>query len=241
MSLDRFEQRRRSDRRRRVLRWGIGLLVVVLVVGGGWLVAFSSALAVRSVEVKGLRTLTAKQVESRAEVPVGRPLARLDTVAIEERVSRIARVQSVQVDRSWPHTVSITVTERRPVAWIEQDGRIRVVDRYGVDYRTVPRPPRGLVEVTVGSFDARKRQQALEEAAAVVDQLRREQPRLARVLRSVSADTKDSVTLGLTKRRTVVWGSADKFQDKATVLRALLEIRASRYDVSAPEQPTTKK
>ncbi|MEH3034197.1 MAG: FtsQ-type POTRA domain-containing protein [Aeromicrobium erythreum] len=241
MSLDRFEQRRRHDRRRRWLRRALLVLVPVLVVALAWTVWFSSALAVRTVEVEGRTTLTEKQVLDRAQVPVGRPLARVDTVAIEERVSRISRVESVEVDRGWPHTIVVRVVERRPVVWTRVGGQVRAVDRYGIDYRTLAKPPKGLVEVSVDSFDARVRQQALEEAASVVERLRADAPDLYRAVQSVDADTKDSVTLDLTKGRTVTWGSRAKFAEKEKVLRALLRISARTYDVSAPEQPTTKK
>jgi cell division protein FtsQ len=38
----------------------------------------------------------------------------------------------------------------------------------------------------------------------------------------------------------VVWGSAEQNEEKAVVLRPLLKVDAERYDVSAPELPTTK-
>ena len=53
--------------------------------------------------------------------------------------------------------------------------------------------------------------------------------------------SKDSVQLVLGKNRTVTWGSAAKGEQKLTVLRSLLKIKARGYDVSAPEQPTTRR
>jgi len=45
----------------------------------------------------------------------------------------------------------------------------------------------------------------------------------------------------LGKNRTVTWGSAAQGQQKLTVLRSLLKIKARGYDVTAPEQPTTRR
>ncbi len=57
---------------------------------------------------------------------------------------------------------------------------------------------------------------------------------------SISASTKDSIILDLTKGRTVTWGSAGNAERKLTVLNSLLQISAKEYDVSAPDQPTTR-
>ena len=49
------------------------------------------------------------------------------------------------------------------------------------------------------------------------------------------------VTLRLTRDRTVVWGSPERGDRKATVLTALMSRRADVYDVSAPDAPTTRR
>ena len=80
------------------------VLVPVLVLAGAgalvWVVWFSSLLAAEDVTVDGLDTLEAAQVEEVAQVPLGRPLARLDTVGVEGRVGAMERVESVRVERS---------------------------------------------------------------------------------------------------------------------------------------------
>ena len=50
----------------------------------------------------------------------------------------------------------------------------------------------------------------------------------------------DSITLTLADGRSVRWGSADESQRKVQVLAILLKQKASVYDVSGPEQPTTR-
>jgi len=49
----------------------------------------------------------------------------------------------------------------------------------------------------------------------------------------------DSILLELRDGDQVRWGSAESSQQKAAVLAALLQIPATVYDVSVPEQPTT--
>src|SRR6516165_8999863 len=51
------------------------------------------------------------------QVPGGplAPRARLDTAAVARRVEQITQVQSAQVSRDWPDSVTIAIRERTPV------------------------------------------------------------------------------------------------------------------------------
>jgi cell division protein FtsQ len=240
MSQALFEQRRRAARWRRAGQVALGLLAVGLVAGALWLVWFSTVLVVKKVDVAGMTTLKPAAISARAEVPMGLPLARIDSVAIETRVAGMERIDQVDVRRRWPNTVVIHVKERVPIAWVMSEGRIRYVDHNGVDFRTVSRKPDKLVEIRVGTTEPLIRQQALEAVTKVVSFLRSDGRDIFRQIKYASASTQDSVTLRLTDKRTVVWGSAEHNDKKLTVLRPLLRVDASRYDVSAPELPTTR-
>lgn len=241
MSDPRFDARRRGgllDRWRRTL---IIVFCVVLVGGIVWLGWFSALFAVRTVVIDGETTLTASQIRTEAEVPVGRPLARVDTVGIESRVASMERVQEVKVSRSWPSTIRIEVVERIPIAYAVLGDEIRALDRYGIAFRTFEKKPKDLLEVRVTIGDPRGRQQTLESAASVVEVIERKDPSLRKLVQFVSATSKDSIVLDLTEGRTVTWGSAGNVTRKLAVLKSLLTIKAKAYDVSAPDQPTTRK
>ncbi|MGH3459604.1 cell division protein FtsQ/DivIB [Aeromicrobium sp.] len=241
MSEQRFAERRRSEKWRRVRRVFLVLLGVGVVGGLVWVIWFSSALAVDRVQVEGTTTLKPTDIRSQAAVRLGRPLARVDTVAIESKVAAMARIDRVDVSRRWPSTIRIEVVERKPVAWVMSGISIRMLDRYGVDFRTVRSEPKNLVEVRVETISARKRQQSLESSTAVIDVLRTGDPGLLKQVQYVRVSSKDSVQLVLGKNRTVTWGSAAKGEQKLQVVRSLLKIKATDYDVSAPEQPTTRR
>ena len=70
---------------------------------------------------------------------------------------------------------------------------------------------------------------------AVVD------PNIFGRLKSISAESQDSVELLLDGGKTVVWGDSGNAEQKVQTLNALLDVPARRYDVSAPERPTTEK
>jgi cell division protein FtsQ len=235
-----FEKRRRAQRWRRVRRWLLGILAVGAIAGAIWLIWFSTVLVATKVEVEGMTSLRADTIRDKADVPLGVQLARLDTVAIETRVARMQRIDKVEVRRHWPNTVLISVKERVPVGWVVSDGAIRYVDRNGIDFRTVSDEPKKLVEFRIDTVDPLTRQQALEAVTRVITFLRSEAHDLYVQIEYVSAATQDSVHLRLTGKRTVVWGSAEHNAEKAVVLRPLLKVDAERFDVSAPELPTTK-
>jgi cell division protein FtsQ len=241
VSETRFADRVQDQRRRRWRRIAIGTLVVLGVALVVWVIWFSRVLAVHQVVVDGETTMSESQIRSAAAIRTGEPLARVDIPSIEARIASMERIQNVTVERSWPRTIRIKIVERTPVAWVSVGGAIRGLDRYGVDFRTYTHAPKGLLEVQVTVGDARQRQQTLESVAGLIEMLDSKDPALRKNVQSISASSKDSIELDMTQGRTVVWGSGASSSRKLVVLRALLRIDAQRYDVSAPDQPTTKK
>ncbi len=229
-------RRRRSRARaiRLVLRGLVGALVVAVVAGLVWLVGFSPALAVSSVEVRGTSVLTTDQVTAAAQVPLGTPLLRLDTAPIQARVAALPPVARVEVTRSWPQGVRITVVERTPTyALRNADGTVSLVDRAGVAYFVAATAPDGLLQAELAKPDPRLQRDVATVVAALPAVLR-DQATL------VTAQSVDHIVIRLDGGRQVIWGSADQSEVKAQVAAALLVTRASVYDVSAPSHPATK-
>lgn len=237
---DRFTERRLDLRRHRWFHIALAAVGAVLVGVVIWLIWFSSVLDARTVSVEGQSSLSATQVRKAADVPLGGPLARVDLTAVEARVKAVPRVRLVEVSRSWPHGVTIDVTERSAVVWSRVGGEFRGIDRFGVDFRSYPKKPSGLIEARVSATDAEQRLQTLQAVAAIADGIRRDDPALRKQIQAIIGSTKDSVVLDLTKGRTVTWGSEAQAARKLEVLEQLLEIDAKGYDVSAPDQPTTR-
>lgn len=228
-----FARRRWAQRLRRLRPVLYAALVLVLLGTAVWLVFFSSVVTVRGVSVSGNQTLSAERIEKVAKAPIGRPLARVDLAAIQARVESLSAVKSVSVSRSWPHTVSIDVTERTPVAVVDRGAGLQAVDDDGVLFGSYPQRPDDLPLVHTA---ADVKAEALAEAARVVTSLR---PDIAAKVDSVDVESVDRISLHLTGGRTVMWGSAEESAEKAAVLAVLLEQKADRIDVSVPARPTT--
>ncbi len=231
------EARRRFVRRqwaRRWLAWRPVLVAVLLlgvVAGAGWLVFFSSTLAVKGVQVEGTAVLAEGRVQRAAAVPTGEPLARVDLGAVEARVRNLAPVLEVDVSRAWPDRVRIDVVEREAVAVVDQAGVLRGVDDQGVMFRRYAVRPPGMPLLRIASGTGAD---ALAEAARVVELLPGD---ISARVEYVAVSTVDTISLRLRSGQSVQWGSAESSAQKAEVLAVLLEQKASAYDVSVPGQP----
>jgi cell division protein FtsQ len=199
-----------------------------------WVVAFSPVLGARTVTVRGEHVVSAQQILAAADIPHGTPLVRLDTAAVTARIERLDGVFSARVTTSYPSTVVISVVERSPVGVLQHGGSYILVDRTGVQYRTVSSAPARLpVFVLPNDASARAGGQALATVAAALPASLR-----ARI-RSMQAADPAAVTLVTTGGKTVRWGSAARSAEKARILPTLLRTRASLVDVSDPVRPFT--
>lgn len=222
----------------------IVVLVAVVVLLGLclWLLYGSSWLKVSRVRAADTGVLTPRQIEDAAGAPIGTPLISLDTAAIEARVVRkLPRVDSVEVSRSWPNTVELKVTERKPVLLVKKGSEFEEVDSAGVRFDTVGKAPSGvpLLELAVDRTASPQRfstARLLREAASVRAGLPAE---VARAVTSLQLRSYDAISLNLSGGRTVMWGSGEDGAAKARALTALMKAvpNAHHFDVSAPSAP----
>jgi cell division protein FtsQ len=211
------------------------LVVVVLAAFGTWLIAFSSAFGVGTVQVHGTHELTAAQVRTAADIADGTPLVRVDTADITRRVERLPDVASAQVSTSFPSTVSIEVVERQAVAYVRSHGQVMLVDRTGARYRSIGSTPAGLPRLVLasGAASAPSRAAVATVAASLPAVLRQ---RVA----SIQAQDPDAITLVLRGGTIVRWGSASRNAEKAQILPALLHRDATQIDITDPDLPVTR-
>jgi cell division protein FtsQ len=231
---DRFAERARSERRRRLRRRYLVLALAVLPPALAVAAYASPLLRVTGVDVHGAHRLTPARIVSAARVGSGSSLVTLDTDEVRRRVTSLRGVRSATVRRAWPHRVVIEVVERVPaVAVAQEGGGVHLYDREGVSLGVSAKAPKGAVvlRVTGSGPPAKLVPVGFQVVKSLPADLR------ARV-RDASVRTRDDVLLTLADGATVAWGSAQDGAAKAAALRALLAHPARHYDVRAPGNVT---
>ncbi|WP_067631114.1 cell division protein FtsQ/DivIB [Actinomadura latina] len=223
-------------------RWK-AIFVALLVVGAlglvTWVLLGSRLLVVRHVEVAGAGLAPRDRIVAAAGIDLGTPMARLRTGAIGERVERLREVESAEIERHWPGTVRIVVRERVPVAVYARGGQYHLLDRHGVTVADGVSRPSGLPALTVASAGPSDR--ATRAALTVLTGL---PERLRRGISEVEATGPEAVTLHTGDGQTVVWGAAERAEEKIRLLDAVRRTAAGRairtVDISSPEVLRTK-
>ncbi|MGH3750337.1 MAG: cell division protein FtsQ/DivIB [Micromonosporaceae bacterium] len=216
-------------------RWLVIALVLVVSGAGTWLLYGTSLCSVAQVRVEGVRVLSAGQVRQAADVRLGAPLARLDTDAIDDRVSRLAPARRVTVERDWPDAVVVRVLERTPVAAVPARNGFAIVDGAGVVFDSAPQRPGDLplVELKNPSPNNALTRDTLRVLDSLTEPLRAALVKLA-------APSLTRIRLHLTEGRVVIWGDAEQSRKKAEVATILIRRSAKVIDVSAPDVVTTR-
>jgi cell division protein FtsQ len=223
-----------SARRRRWPRRVLVLaLVLAILAAAGWLVGFSSILAVTQVRVTNVHRISPDRVREVAAVPLGVPLARQDVAAIDRRVSAIPQISSATVRREWPNSIKITVVERKPLLGILQPDGYAIVDRSGVVFETQPILPRGVLRTDIDP----DRVELLAEVATIVLAM---PASLKKKVARIGATSPSAVNVILTNGVRVNWGTAADSVLKAQLVVTLLKRHPSMIDVSSPHNPAVR-
>lgn len=227
--------RARIRRRRRILFLALGAAAIVAV--AIWALLGSGLFVVRSVSVTGAGAVPRAEVLRAADIKPGTPLARVDTAAVARRVEQITQVQSAQVSRDWPDSVTIVIRERTPVLAVTSSGGFALIDKSGVVVSHVASRPPGMVLFdTAADPSSLRGNRAVQAAVTVLHQL---PARIRRQVLAVAAPSPDAVTLDLRQGVTVLWGGTDRAAAKAAELVILMRTRASFYNLSDPNTAVT--
>ncbi|MFC9762269.1 cell division protein FtsQ/DivIB [Rhodococcus jostii] len=212
----------------------MGAVGVVVVVALGLVAWFTPLLSVRKTDVAGATSISEEQIRQVLAVPQGQPLLRVDTEGAAQRVAAIPKVASARVQRVYPSTIRVTVTERVPVVFVDSPGGTHLLDAEAVDYEIAPPPPGvpRLVTESPGWGDP-----STEAAIEVLESM---PPQLRGQVGQVAAKSISDISVTLLDGRIVVWGGTEKSERKAAVTLPLLTQPGQTYDVSSPDLPTVR-
>ena len=210
----RFTSRSRHRRNLWLAAGGTVLALVAFVLVG----VFSPLMALRTIEITGTNRIPAADVAQALEGQLGTPLPLLDLAEVKGQLSEFSLIRSYVTESRPPDTLVVRIVEREPVG--------AITSAAGFD----------LVDAADGASGA-----GFQAGVAVVGAL----PEGIRgQLDTVTAATKDDVTLTLGGGARVVWGNAERSEYKALVLAALLVSHpvgsVTEYDVSSPDSAVVR-
>ena len=228
-------------RRRRRTLIVAALITLVLVAGAGIAVLTVPALQVRTVAVSGLGYVQEDAISQVTDPEVGTAMALVRPGELANRIEQVPGVATAQVERSWPDTITVTVTERTPIAQLTRlDGSTVILDVHGVELPDAAAQDAALMPLAVGegARDPEGAAEAMIEAASALP------PEIADGVRAVTATSPNDVTMTLALEngatKTVVWGDAADAELKGKVVAALLDQPGTVIDVSSPVAPVTR-
>jgi cell division protein FtsQ len=228
----------RTEGRRRLRRFVV-LAVIVLLVAGAVATAHSPLLDVDRIEVRGIEGAAADDVRAATGISLGTPLVRLDPAAAAEQVEALPWVEQAAVERSWPGTLVVRVTERVPVAVVGPSGRPQLVDAEG---RVLG--PADASSSALPSIDGRAAEAGatLSERQVVVADVLGGLPAGLRSEVVEARGERSGIVLELTDGVVVRWGDATQQTAKRDALRVLLDqgdrATFATIDVSVPRAST---
>ncbi len=219
--------------RRRRLGWLVTAGIVFLVAGIVTVAVYSPLFALRTITIEGASRVDAQKVHQALEGQIGTPLALVDLGRITRELAAFPAIRSYVTQTVPPNTLVIHIVERQPIGVIAAGSGFELVDPAGVVLGGSSTQPAGMPVIDLAG--ASKDSAAFQAAASVIQAL---PASLRSQVASVTATTKDDVTLLLTGGERVLWGSAERSDYKARVLKALIAQRVPhvvQYDVSAPD------
>lgn len=223
------------------------VVVIALLAIGGVVLANSGVFTVRQVTVSGVSHITSEEVTNLAAVPEGTTLLNVDANGISSRMASNPWVQSANVERVFPDTLNLHVTERTISAvvsvtvdesntverWaLASDGMwlTELPDQNSAEGQALPasvyEDSANALEITDipygSSPEAGKycNNANVENALSIIDGMTTE---LADQIKSVSAASSNSTTLTLDNGVEIAFGDSQDIRDKERVCLELLK------------------
>lgn len=242
---ERIAERRaevRRDRQRRRLRRTILVASLLVLAVAAFVVERSPLVALAEVRVSGTNRLNPEDVRDAAGLEAGTSTLRLPLGAARERVEALPLVRSAEVRRVDPLTVLLEVTERAPVAVIVRGDEAVLVDEDGVILAPGAEPDLPRIRLQEGSLPEPGEDVGASPAAANAHAAMRGLPGALRSrIAAYVARAADEVDLKLVGGVVVRFGRADRIDEKARALGAVLEEVGRQpvevIDVRAPSRP----
>lgn len=224
-------------------RWVLISAASAVVLLGAFLafLFLSPALALKTVTVQGNTLLPEDQVHRALQPLMGKPLTTIADDDVAELLADRPEVAGVHVVAQPPSEIVVTITERVPVAVLQNGNAFSLIDENGLVIGTAANRAEARLPLIDGGSEA-VNSTVFSTVTSVLSVL---PENVLAQLDHAAASSVDSVELKLINGQTVFWGSAESNVAKARALEAMLLMPAkdppiSVFDVSTPTAPVTR-
>ncbi|HEY8767079.1 MAG TPA: FtsQ-type POTRA domain-containing protein [Dehalococcoidia bacterium] len=214
MLLDDYDQRQlRRRKERRMIGIGVLICLVAAVIG----LYISPILRVQHVEVTGTSALNPEDVATLADIH-GNSMVSSSFAGAEARVAALPQVRSVQIQRHWPDTIKIAVTERAPWATWTAGATPYTIDETGVVLATTAADAGPIIHAPASAALLQPGDHVDADALALTHSLVEQVPtQLGVNLTEIDWSTNSGVTVTTDVGYKVVFGDSANMQYKLAV------------------------
>ena len=209
------------EKRRRRGRWWLAGSIIVAVMVGAWFLTRTPLLDVDRIDVIGTTVTTAEEIVSVSGLRTGEPLLEADAGAAAARIRQLPYVETASVTRQLDGLITITITERVPVALaIDSGGVAMLIDRSG---RVIaPHVAGDGVEIVLVGVEAGPVGSVVEGASGALTVASLLTPGVRSRVVSITTAPDGSISLALRPQGTVVMGPPSDLPDKVDSLRIVM-------------------
>ena len=215
---------------RRPKRWNIieSIFFILLVLVTGYILLQSPLFEVRRVTVRGNQFLNEEKIRAVADISIGVNIFKIDLSSAVSNLKMVPMIKEVHVTRSFPSTVVIAVTERKPAGLLPDGEGFIEVDEEGVYLQKAGAGVPGLPVITGVHGDIPNpgqvvRAERLEDALTVIDGLPDE---VVANLSEVHVEETGQLSIYTIEGIQCRFGTAADIQEKGIVLsHTLAELR----------------
>ena len=119
-------------RRRRFSRLLRGIIFLVVSAAVLSFFVYVPLFTLSEIKLVGAKYLTQEDILKVGDIYMGEQMFKLETDVVQSRLSKDLRIEEVSVRRKLPHTLEVTIKERRPLAMVSCDYGYLDLDRNGV-------------------------------------------------------------------------------------------------------------
>lgn len=128
----------------------VGISVFCILVAGCMALLLTPIFSVETIIVTGNKTISTEEIILGSGIVRGSNIFSINLGAVKKKISYMSGIDTVQVKRSLPSTIRITVTEGNPIVYVENmgdlvgltaDGKVVEIISAGSLPSSVPEPP----------------------------------------------------------------------------------------------------